>query len=286
VLDTCLAPLNSLPVFKGTLKIATLKDRWRKAEKIAEDIMGDEEKFLKLAQNGGKALSKLDSLYLNLAKRMKKHRDDKQKEKDDTAAEKSDAQHRLTAAMKGVAKRCGYSSMSQAEQLLREEEREEQPSQGDDVKSPSPSNGQKDRSPSALPQGEGSGGIKEASGGKEPAGGSGGSGGSSGGSAKHDAKRAKPNPALKPDRNSADPLSVLADGSNRMFDYLQAQSESDKALFGAIAQAQSDMARAAVMTAQAERLKQAAAAAQSFIQSTTAGIVLPPGLLALFNDPS
>ena len=71
--SSCLAPLNSLQVFKGTLKIATLKDRWRKAEKIAEDIMGDEEKFLKLAQNGGKALSELDSMYFSLAKKMKKH---------------------------------------------------------------------------------------------------------------------------------------------------------------------------------------------------------------------
>ena len=73
-------------------------------------------------------------MYFSLAKKMKKHCDEKQKEKEETAAEKSYAQHRLTAAMKGVAKRCGYSSILQAEQLLREEDREELPSQGDDLK--------------------------------------------------------------------------------------------------------------------------------------------------------
>jgi hypothetical protein len=67
--------------------------------------------FLKLAQNGGKQMSKLDSLYFSLAQHMKKHCDERQKEKEETAAKKSDAQHRLTAAMKGVAKRCGYNSI-------------------------------------------------------------------------------------------------------------------------------------------------------------------------------
>ena len=45
------------------------------------------------------------------------------------------------------------------------------------------------------------------------------------------------------------------------------------------------IARAQVMQAQAERLKQAAAAAQTFIQAQSSGVDLPPGLMAMFNNP-
>jgi hypothetical protein len=38
------------------------------------------------------------------------------------------------------------------------------------------------------------------------------------------------------------------------------------------------------MAAQAERLKQAAKAAQAFINAQTSGVQLPAGLLALFNN--
>ena len=57
VLEQCVDPLNRLEVFNGTLKISTLKERWLKAEKMAEGIIADEERFVRLAQNGGKDLS-------------------------------------------------------------------------------------------------------------------------------------------------------------------------------------------------------------------------------------
>ncbi len=74
------------------MKIRMLRDRWRKAEKAAEDIISNEEKFVKLVQNGAKEMGELDLLYMHLAKRMtqKFHRDTRQKEKEETAAEKSD----------------------------------------------------------------------------------------------------------------------------------------------------------------------------------------------------
>ncbi len=42
VLEACLEPLNSLETFEGSLKIGTLNDCWRTAEKILEEIMGKE----------------------------------------------------------------------------------------------------------------------------------------------------------------------------------------------------------------------------------------------------
>jgi hypothetical protein len=95
VLESCLAPLNGLDIFKGTLKIGTLKDCWRRADKVAEEIISYKEilKFVKLAQKGWKEMSKLD---MHLAKLMKTHWDTRQEEKDETYAEKTDAQNRLT----------------------------------------------------------------------------------------------------------------------------------------------------------------------------------------------
>ncbi len=78
MLESCLAPLNGLDIFKGTLKIGTLKDRWRKVEKAAEDIISDEDKFVKLAQNRGQDMGELDCLYYHLAKLMKSHCDSRQ----------------------------------------------------------------------------------------------------------------------------------------------------------------------------------------------------------------
>ncbi len=101
MLESCLAQLNGLDIFKGVLKIGTLKDRWRKAdsEKAAEDIISNEDKFVKpeLLQNRGQDMGEIDCLYYHLAKRMKSHSDSRQHEKEQTAAEKRDLQHRLTA---------------------------------------------------------------------------------------------------------------------------------------------------------------------------------------------
>ncbi len=36
-----------MDIFKGMLKIGTLKDQWRKAEKAAEDMSSNEDKFVK-----------------------------------------------------------------------------------------------------------------------------------------------------------------------------------------------------------------------------------------------
>ena len=268
VLEECLGPLNSLEIFNGSMKLSTLKERWRKAEKIAEGIIADEEKFVKLSQNGGKDMTELDTLYLNLAQRMKQHGDQKQKEKDEHEANAKDAAFRLSAALTGVAKRCGYEWPSQAEKMLADD-------MADVKKEYSPSvascAGQK-RSPSTGP--EKTAAEKTAEDAKKPEQqfGRGNSHGLN--------KRAKADPALRLDRegSSSDPLSSLGRGSDRLYDLLQAQGEGDR-------QVMAEIARAQVMQAQAERLKQAAAAAQAFIQAQSSGVDLPPGLMAMFNNP-
>ncbi len=53
VLEQCLGALNKIELFGGSMKLSTLKDRWRRAEKAAEEIMGDEEEFVELTQNRG-----------------------------------------------------------------------------------------------------------------------------------------------------------------------------------------------------------------------------------------
>ncbi len=126
VLEERLAPLNSLPIFHNSLKMSTLKDRWRKAEKAAEDVLKHPEKFVKLAENGGKEMLELKKLYVTLGKRMSDHKNCKQKEKEDAEADTKDAQNRLWTAMLRVAKRCGYESVSQAEKMIAKEEKEKE----------------------------------------------------------------------------------------------------------------------------------------------------------------
>eukprot|EP00961_Rhodomonas_salina_P280967 3795786-Rhodomonas_salina.1 len=66
--------------------------------------MENTDQFVKLAQNGGKDMSELDKLYLNLSKQIKQHRDEKVRQKHETEANAKDAQFRLTGALQGVAK--------------------------------------------------------------------------------------------------------------------------------------------------------------------------------------
>ena len=90
-------------------------------------------------------------------------------------------------------------------------------------------------------------------------------------------KRAKGEPALRLDRESStDPLAHISKGSDRLMDFLHAQAEADKTVMAEIAKAQ-------VMSMQAERLKQATAAAEMFVKAQKEGVELPPGLMAMFN---
>ena len=76
--------MNRDGLFAGQLKFKffALKDKWRKAEKQAEDIVKDsEEKKIKLWQNGGTGdLLELQQLYLDLAGTMKATKDKKEQE--------------------------------------------------------------------------------------------------------------------------------------------------------------------------------------------------------------
>ncbi len=101
--------LNRDGLFAGQLKFFTLKDKWRKAEKQAEDIVkNDKEKWIKLWQNGGTGdLSELQQLYLDLAGTMKATRDKKEQELQEAKDEDHNVQERLDAAMETVAKQCG-----------------------------------------------------------------------------------------------------------------------------------------------------------------------------------
>jgi len=265
VLEQCLEPLNQLPIFNGTLKINTLKDRWRKAEKTAEDIMANPEKFVKLTENGGKDMSELEKLYFQVAQRLKLHKDAKENEKAQSEANTTDAQHRLTAAMQSVARRCGYSDISQAEKLLAEEEAEDNEAEHGKQyisESPKPEDvAGKKRSPSAMSTGE-----------SKDKGGSFGRGTSQGHS-----KRAKGNPALNLDRESSqDPLASIAQGGDRLMTFLETQAQSEKGMMEELAKSQK-------IAAEAERLKQAAAATEAFIKAQQSGVELPPGLMAMFN---
>jgi len=276
VLDACLQPLNALPIFGGMLKSSTLGTRWRKAEKIAEEIIADEEQFVKLAQNGGKEMSELDKLYMLLAKRMKKHRVAKQKEKEEIEANAKDAQMRLRCALTSVSRRCGYDSIAQADKILGDEAAGAA-TENDEEESPQPEHVKgKWKSPSAEPVGEKEAGDGEK--GSNEEGKDKGAGSYGRGTKEGQNKRAKYDPALRPDRaGSEDPLNSIAGSSNRLFAYLEKQGENDAKMMAEIVKAQK-------MSAQAERLRQAAAATESFVKAQQAGVDLPAGLMRMFED--
>ena len=255
-LKDVLAPLNESETFGGNLKLGTLKDRWRKAEKHAEDIITQgEEKFVKLNQNGGRELSELNQLYLELAARMKNHRDKKQREKEEAAANTEDAQHRMAAAMTTVARRCGYDDVEHAERVLAGDKEEQPPSQTPEKRK------ELDKSPE----------VEDAS--------EGGEGGSSGKKkkGKPQSKRASVEPGLRPDRDrSADPMMKSMEWQDRLMDYLERSAKSDEALLEGVTKAQ-------VATAQAERMHAAVASADALIRAQAAGVALPPALLKLME---
>ncbi len=97
-------------MFAGQLKFFTLKHKWRKAEKQAEDIVKDgEEKRITLWQNGGTGdPSDLQQLCLDLACTMKATKDKKEQEQQEAKDEDHNAKERQDAAMETVAKQCGY----------------------------------------------------------------------------------------------------------------------------------------------------------------------------------
>jgi len=95
VLKAILDPLNNGEVFQGTLKMSTLENKWRAIAKKAESIIeGGEERFIKLAQNGGRDLSELDQLYLDLARKTKAWRDQTDREKIEKEEASQDARDR------------------------------------------------------------------------------------------------------------------------------------------------------------------------------------------------
>jgi hypothetical protein len=104
-----------------------LKDKWRKAEKQAEDIVKDgEEKWIKLWQNGGTSeLTELHQLFLDIAGTMKSTRDRKEQERQEAEEEDRDARERLEGAMETVAIRCGFKDSSDANTKLAAEKEAE-----------------------------------------------------------------------------------------------------------------------------------------------------------------
>ncbi|EKX51230.1 hypothetical protein GUITHDRAFT_103148 [Guillardia theta CCMP2712] len=114
--------LNGHPMFAGQLMLNTLKDKWRKIEKRAEEIAnGGEEKWVRLWQNGDGELSEMHKLILDLAGRMRAMKDRKEWEKRDAEGMQKNARKRLLEAMETTAKRRGYNNAAQAEEWLEEE---------------------------------------------------------------------------------------------------------------------------------------------------------------------
>eukprot|EP00960_Hanusia_phi_P075868 768476-Hanusia_phi.AAC.6 len=62
--------LNQDNLFHDQLKLTATRDKWYEVVKIADGIIErGEEQYIKLAQNGGQALSELDKIYLEVANR-------------------------------------------------------------------------------------------------------------------------------------------------------------------------------------------------------------------------
>lgn len=98
VLKEILEPLNQLEIFKGSLKTSTLQTKWLDVQKKAESIIqGGEERFIRLAQNGGNEMSELDTLYLDLACKIDKNTKHREAEKRDKEEADTDAKERERA---------------------------------------------------------------------------------------------------------------------------------------------------------------------------------------------
>ena len=191
---------------------------------------------------------------------MKNHRDKKQREKEEAAANTEDAQRRMAAAMTTVARRCGYDDVEHAERVLAGDKEEQPPSQTPEKRK------ELDKSPEVKsPE------VEDAS--------EGGEGGSSGKKkkGKPQSKRASVEPGLRPDRDrSADPMMKSMERQDRLMDYLERSAKSDEALLEGVTKAQ-------VATAQAERMRAAVASADALIRAQAAGVALPPALLKLME---
>ena len=137
-LKEMLDALNISQLFGGTLKLSTLKDRWRKAEKVAQDIIENEEKFVKLNQNGNSPMSELNQLYMDLAARISSHKKEKERKKVLEEEEARDAQMRFGTAMQTFARREGYDSAAAAHEALEAELEQEQPEERAQGGTPSP----------------------------------------------------------------------------------------------------------------------------------------------------
>jgi len=277
ILKAIFEPLNNSPAWSGQLKYSTLETKWRAVVKKVDSIIeGGEERHIRLSQNGGKDMSELDQLYLDLARKTKAWRDEKDREKKEQEEASHDAKERADAAMSTMAKRCGYDSVEQAEKALREEA---YPA----AQAPSPS---------PCPETEGQQLRKDGSVEKKR----GSEGGSYGRGDSHgQQKRAKGDPALhlngKADRAvSEDPVLGPKNTTDKFIDMIQAVSESDARVFAKLVGAQEETARAATESAKAQVLhakaalvKEATSAVNAFVAAQTAGVELPPGLLKLIN---
>ncbi|EKX31738.1 hypothetical protein GUITHDRAFT_104256 [Guillardia theta CCMP2712] len=262
--------LNGHPVFAGQLKLNTLKDKWRKIEKQAEEIAnGGEEKWVKLWQNGGGELSEMHQLMLDLAGRMKAMKDRKEREKRDAQDEENDARERLQGAMETTAKRCGYNIAAQTEQCLTPSPEPADPSSEED------NSVQKTRK-------------------KNEQGGSYGRGTSCGLQ-----KRAKQDPALYPNgkgpnRKSGSPSSDHVAGvlsqQDRLCDLLESSQANDRAVMEQFGKAQVLKAEADIIKAQAERIKaeatrsqRAADAMNAFLALHDRGVNIPDYLVKMLK---
>eukprot|EP00960_Hanusia_phi_P064677 765869-Hanusia_phi.AAC.2 len=175
------AALNKDELFSGQLKQNTTRDKWYEAMNVVEGIVsGGQEQYIRLAQNGGNALSELDEAYLRIAEQYGKWLKAVERDRADASAEAEAKKMRSETVMNTFKRRITGQPVTENE--------DQDISDGD---------GDKDSSihPSEL-----------TSTGKSPSDNSFGRG-----SNKGSVKRAKNNPALTPDRRGGTDMGEILD---------------------------------------------------------------------------